>query len=96
MAAFSLYVATLRFFPLSQVKNVSTDSILGKVGRVYVPKQEVEKVAFTKMKGLKQERRKKAAEKAEGKPGLNARVTAKAARGAGDVKPKAKRIRIEE
>ncbi|KAJ7552292.1 hypothetical protein O6H91_06G049000 [Diphasiastrum complanatum] len=40
-----------------KVKNVSGDSFAGKVGRIYVPRQEVEGMALTKMKGLKRERR---------------------------------------
>ncbi|XP_024373278.1 ribosome production factor 2 homolog [Physcomitrium patens] len=47
-----------------KVKNVSTDSLAGKVGRMYVPAQEVGDMALTKMKGLKRERRAEAAAKA--------------------------------
>lgn len=39
-----------------KVKNVSRDSLSGKVGRIYVPQQEVKKIALAKMKGLKRHR----------------------------------------
>ena len=38
-------------------KNVSTDMLEGKVGRIYMPKQNVDSMALNKMKGLKRERR---------------------------------------
>lgn len=44
-------------------KNVSTDILDGKVGRIYVPKQEVATMALAKMKGAKREKR----ERREGK-----------------------------
>ncbi|KAL3686711.1 hypothetical protein R1sor_013020 [Riccia sorocarpa] len=44
-----------------KVKNVKGDSLEGKVGRIYMPKQEVEGMALAKMKGLKRERRQAAA-----------------------------------
>uniref|UniRef100_A0A0C9S882 Ribosome production factor 2 homolog n=1 Tax=Wollemia nobilis TaxID=56998 RepID=A0A0C9S882_9CONI len=44
-----------------KVKNVSGDLLSGKVGRIYVPKQEVGDMALAKMKGLKRERREAAA-----------------------------------
>lgn len=50
-----------------KIKNVSTDSLAGKVGRMYVPSQEVGEMALTKMKGLKRERREAAAAKAVAK-----------------------------
>lgn len=50
-----------------KIKNVSTDSLAGKVGRMYVPSQEVGEMALTKMKGLKRERREKAAARAVAK-----------------------------
>ena len=43
------------------------DLLAGKVGRIYMPKQTVDKVALKKMKGVKRERRAAAADKAEGK-----------------------------
>lgn len=57
-----------------KVKNVSTDALAGKVGRIYMPKQEVGGMALSKMKGLKRERRQVAAGRAEGKPGPFAKV----------------------
>lgn len=57
-----------------KVKNVSTDSLAGKVGRIYMPRQEVGGMALSKMKGLKRERRQAAAGRAEGKPGPFAKV----------------------
>lgn len=47
--------------PNKKVKNVSGDLIAGKVGKLYVPKQEVGDMALAKMKGLKRERREAAA-----------------------------------
>jgi ribosome production factor 2 len=47
-------------------KNVAGDVLDGKVGRIYMPKQNVETMALNKMKGLKRERREsKAAAAAE-------------------------------
>ncbi|KAL2628552.1 hypothetical protein R1flu_013238 [Riccia fluitans] len=48
-----------------KVKNVKGDSLQGKVGRIYMPKQEVEGMALAKMKGLKRERRQAAVAAAE-------------------------------
>eukprot|EP00897_Mesotaenium_endlicherianum_P010516 jgi/Mesen1/9493/ME000063S08948 len=56
-----------------KVKNVSTDSLIGKVGRIYMPKQEVGSMALMKPKGVKRERREAAAERAIGKPGLSSK-----------------------
>ncbi|KAI5060114.1 hypothetical protein GOP47_0024534 [Adiantum capillus-veneris] len=39
-----------------KVKNVSRDSLAGKVGRIYMPRQEVNGMALAKMKGLKRRR----------------------------------------
>lgn len=39
-----------------KVKNVSRDSLSGKVGRIYMPQQEVDTIALAKMKGLKRRR----------------------------------------
>lgn len=44
-------------------KNVSDDGMDGKVGRIYMPKQDVEKLALQKMKGTKREAREAKAEK---------------------------------
>lgn len=44
-----------------QEKNVGSDMLDGKVGRMYIPKQDVGTVALKKMKGLKRERREEAA-----------------------------------
>lgn len=48
-------------------KNVGTDLLEGRVGRIYVPKQDVDTIALNKMKGLKRERREAAEEKKEKK-----------------------------
>ncbi|GBG81698.1 hypothetical protein CBR_g32692 [Chara braunii] len=40
-----------------KVKNVGDDFLDGKVGRVYMPKQELDTMALSKMKGLRRERR---------------------------------------
>lgn len=45
-----------------QVKNVGGDMLKGKVGRIYMPRQEVDKMALAKPKGLKRARREAAAE----------------------------------
>lgn len=38
-------------------KNVGSDTLDGKIGRIYMPKQDVGTMALHKMKGLKRERR---------------------------------------
>lgn len=38
-------------------KNVSSDSLDGKVGRIYMPKQKVDTMALSKPKGIKREKR---------------------------------------
>jgi len=45
----------------SKIKNAKMDSLLGKVGRIYMPQQEPEKMATKKMKGVKRQRREEAA-----------------------------------
>ena len=40
----------------SKIKNAKMDSLLGKVGRIYMPQQEPEKMATKKMKGVKRQR----------------------------------------
>lgn len=46
-------------------KNVGYDSLEGKVGRIYMPKQDLNSMALNKMKGLKRERQTAAADAAE-------------------------------
>jgi hypothetical protein len=46
----------------AQEKNVGSDVLAGKVGRIYMPKQTIDTVALAKPKGLKRERRAAAAE----------------------------------
>lgn len=46
-----------------KVKNVGSDELDGKVGRIYMPRQEVDTIALRKMKGLKRERREAAGER---------------------------------
>lgn len=46
-----------------QEKNVGSDLLDGKVGRIYMPKQKVDSMALAKPKGLKRERREAAAER---------------------------------
>ncbi|KAH9318913.1 hypothetical protein KI387_020682 [Taxus chinensis] len=53
--------------PKKKVKNVGSDLLAGKVGKIYVPKQEVGDMALAKMKGLKRERREAAAARAGSK-----------------------------
>jgi len=43
--------------PPVQEKNVDSDALAGKVGRIYMPPQKVDTIALNKMKGLKRERR---------------------------------------
>ena len=59
-----------------RVKNVGADAVAGKVGRVYVPRQDVEALPLSKPKGLKRERR-------EAKAGGKAAKVAVAAAGGG-------------
>lgn len=68
-----------------KVKNVSTDSLAGKVGRMYVPSQEVGEMALTKMKGLKRERREAAAAKAVKKQDRGENGTGDVAMGEADM-----------
>ena len=44
-------------------KNVKADVLDGKVGKVYVQRQDVSKIAMGKMKGAKRERREAAAQR---------------------------------
>ncbi|KAF6250832.1 Brix domain-containing protein [Scenedesmus sp. NREL 46B-D3] len=44
-------------------KNIGSDLLKGRIGRIYMPKQTVDKMALAKPKGLKRERREAAAEK---------------------------------
>ncbi|WIA12819.1 hypothetical protein OEZ85_006448 [Tetradesmus obliquus] len=44
-------------------KNIGSDLLKGRVGRIYMPQQTVDKMALAKPKGLKRERREAAAEK---------------------------------
>ena len=51
-----------------KVKNVGSDTLDGKVGKIYVPRQDLDSIALNKMKGAKRERRDAAASrKAESK-----------------------------
>lgn len=50
-----------------QQKNVGSDVLEGKVGRIYMPKQDVGTMALAKPKGVKRERRAAAAEAAAAK-----------------------------
>jgi len=45
----------------SAIKNAKSDSLLGKVGRIYMKSQDPNKLALKKPKGLKRERREEAA-----------------------------------
>jgi uncharacterized membrane protein YgcG len=48
--------------PPKKTKNVGEDTLIGTVGRVFVPRQEVDELALSKPKGIKRGRREKAAE----------------------------------
>jgi hypothetical protein len=65
--------------PRPQVKNTSTDSLDGRVGRIYMPKQQVDTIALSKMKGLKRERRAAAAEASDTKKAKRAKGAAEGA-----------------
>lgn len=72
---------------LPQEKNVGSDVLEGKVGRIYMPAQEVDKMALAKPKGLKRERRAVAAEASAAKKqrsSTRAGAAAAAAGGGGD------------
>ncbi|KAK9816939.1 hypothetical protein WJX72_007221 [[Myrmecia] bisecta] len=47
-----------------KVRNTGSDMLAGKVGRIYMPKQDVGEIALHKMKGVKRQRQEQAAEKA--------------------------------
>jgi ribosome production factor 2 len=66
-----------------QMKNTSTDMLEGKVGRIYMPKQQVDTMALHKMKGLKRERRQAAAATSEAKKAKRAKPAAAAEEEAG-------------
>lgn len=51
-----------------KVKNVSRDSLSGKVGRIYMPQQEVDGIALAKMKGLKRQRQESTSAPKVGRP----------------------------
>jgi ribosome production factor 2 len=44
-----------------KVKNVGSDTLDGKVGKIYVPRQDLDSIALNKMKGVKREKRDAAA-----------------------------------
>jgi ribosome production factor 2 len=46
-----------------KVKNVGADVLDGKVGKIYIPRQDLDSVSLNKMKGMKRERREAAAER---------------------------------
>ncbi len=46
-----------------KVKNVGSDPLDGKVGKIYVPRQDLNSIALNKMKGAKRERRDAAADR---------------------------------
>jgi hypothetical protein len=71
----------------AQEKNVHSDMLEGRVGRIYMPKQKVDSMALSKMKGLRRERRaaagdrKKAHADGTGPAGPKAKVAKKAPAG---------------
>lgn len=66
-----------------QEKNIETDSVAGRVGRIYMPKQTVDGIALAKPKGLRRERRhaKAAASEAKHNPAKRQRVEGAVANG---------------
>lgn len=61
-----------------QEKNVGSDNLDGKVGRIYMPKQTVDTMALAKPKGTKRARRQEAADR-KSKKGKTGAETAGAA-----------------
>lgn len=55
-----------------QEKNVGSDLLEGKIGRIYMPKQKVDGMALAKPKGLKRERREAAIERKAAKQNAGA------------------------
>jgi hypothetical protein len=53
----------LMLCPQVQEKNVGSDNLAGKVGRIYMPRQSVDTIALGKLKGTKREARVAAAER---------------------------------
>lgn len=78
-----------------QVKNVGGDMLKGKVGRIYMPRQEVDKMALAKPKGLKRARREAAAEAKAAKTANGSSSGAAAADGAAAEQRTSKRQRGE-
>lgn len=70
-----------------QEKNVGSDLLEGKVGRIYMPRQEVDKMALAKPKGLKRARREAAAEAKAAKAGGGSSSGAAAAAADGAEQP---------
>lgn len=46
-----------------KVKNVGADTLDGKVGKIYIPRQDLDSISLNKMKGAKREKRDQAAER---------------------------------
>lgn len=91
-------VAMRRAMKLAKkVKNVRGDSLAGKVGRIYMRRQEVEGMPLTKMKGLKRERRQAAAAAAAAAPAKASTADESEAQDsqAQDENPKTKRTRAD-
>ncbi|EFJ42816.1 hypothetical protein VOLCADRAFT_107061 [Volvox carteri f. nagariensis] len=65
-------------------KNVSSDALDGKVGRIYMPKQNMDTLGLSKYKGTKRERREGAREAAEARKRPKAAKAAAVADGGGD------------
>lgn len=85
MAVRPLWVPTACCLPACptaclQEKNVGSDMLEGKVGHIYMPKQDVAGMALAKPKGVKRERRQAAADAAVAKKQRTAAAAAGAAR----------------
>lgn len=50
-----------------KVKNVGADTLDGKVGKIYIPRQDLDSISLNKMKGAKREKRDQAAERKSAK-----------------------------
>lgn len=59
-----------------KVKNTSMDMLDGKVGRIYMPRQDVDTVALSKMKGVKRQKREDAEASAGAKVARKSAATA--------------------
>jgi ribosome production factor 2 len=58
-----------------KVKNVGAGTLDGKVGKIYIPRQDLDSISLNKMKGAKREKRDQAAERKSNKKMKSQTVT---------------------